>query len=149
MKKAILPLLAAIALALSFSSCEHQTMRTAEVTIQPSEWVTNGNVNYYFVTKYWEELDQDVIDYGLVNVYLVNDQTGLQDMLPLVTPITYYYDVDSDGDGILDQVTVAENIRFDIRYGEITFIVQDQDGELPEDMASTLPMRFRIVALGD
>ncbi len=146
MKKAILPLLAAIALALSFSSCEHQTMRTAEVTIQPYEWVTNNNVNYYFVTKGWDELDQDVIDYGLVNVYLINNETGLQDMLPLVTPITYYYDDDNGG---VIEYTIAENIRFDIRYGEITFIVQDQDGELPEDMSSTLPMTFRIVALGD
>ena len=148
MKKVILPLLAAIALAFSFSSCEHQTMRTAEVTIQPYEWVTSNNVNYFFVTKAWDELDQDVVDYGLVNVYLINRETGLQDMLPLVTPITYYYD--DDNDGITDrEYTISENIRFDIRYGEITFIVQDQDGELPEDMASTLPMKFRIVALGD
>ena len=150
MKKTILPLLAVIALAFSFSACEHQTLRSTEVTVQPYEWVTNNNVNYYFATFRWDELDPDVVDYGLVNAYLVNNQTGIQDMLPLVTPITYY-NLDFDGDGIADydSYTIAENIRFDIHYGEITFIIQDQDGGLPLDMESTTPMTFRIVALGD
>lgn len=149
MKRTVITLLAAVALAVSFSACEHQTMRTAEVTIQPYEWVTNNNVNYYFATVRWDELTPEVVDYGLVNAYMVN-QSGIQDMLPLVTPVTYY-NLDFDGDGVVDydSYTIAENIRFDIRYGEITFIIQDQDGGLPLDMESTLPMTFRIVALGD
>lgn len=149
MKRTVITLLAAVALAVSFSACEHQTMRTAEVTIQPYEWVTNNNVNYYFATVRWDELTPEVVDYGLVNAYMVN-QSGIQDVLPLVTPVTYY-NLDFDGDGVVDydSYTIAENIRFDIRYGEITFIIQDQDGGLPLDMESTLPMTFRIVALGD
>lgn len=150
MKKAILPIMAAIALAFTFSSCEHQSMRATEVTIMPGEWVTNSNVNYYYATVRWDELDADVVDYGIVNAYLVNTLTGVQDMLPLVTPMTYF-NVDFDGDGIVDYstYTTPENIRFDIRYGEITFIIQDQDGGMPLDMDKTQPMTFRIVAIGD
>lgn len=147
MKKIILTMLTAVALSLGFTSCEHQTMRSVEVTVQPYDWVTNNNVNYYFATFRWDELDADVIDYGTVNAYLI--QNGKQNLLPLVTPITYY-NIDTNGDGIGDtDVTVAENIRFDMEYGMITFIIEDMDGYLPGDMAGTAPMTFRIVAIGD
>lgn len=140
-------MLTAVALSLGFTSCEHQTMRSVEVTVQPYDWVTNNNVNYYFATFRWDELDADVIDYGTVNAYLI--QNGKQNLLPLVTPITYY-NIDTNGDGIGDtDVTVAENIRFDMEYGMITFIIEDMDGYLPGDMAGTAPMTFRIVAIGD
>lgn len=146
MKKTILTMLAAIAMAFSFSACEHQSMRSSEVTIYPNQWVTTPDTPYYFSTVHWDELDGDVVDYGLVNAYLI--QKGRQDMLPLVTPITYYYD--DDNDGVAERsYTVAENIRFDIEYGKITFIIQDEDGEMPEDMSSTQPLTFRIVAIGD
>lgn len=150
MKKAILPIMAAIALAFTFSSCEHQTMRTSEVTIMPGQWVTTSNVNYYFATVRWDELDADVVDYGIVNAYLVNTLNGTQDMLPLVTPMTYY-NLDANGDGIIDYdvYTTPENIRFNVQYGEITFIIEDQDGGMPLNMESTTPMTFRIVAIGD
>ena len=147
MKKAILPMLAAIAMAFSLSSCQHQTMVSEEITIYPNQWVTTPSVSYYFCTVRWDELDADVIDYGTVNAYLI--QSGKQNLLPLVTPITYY-NVDTDNDGIGDSdVTVAENIRFDIEYGQITFIIEDMDGILPGDMENTEPMTFRIVAIGD
>ena len=143
MKKTILTMLAAVAMVFGLTSCEHQTMRSVEVTIQPSEWVTNSQVNYYFATVRWDELDGDVIDYGTVNAYLI--QNGRQNLLPLVTPITYY-----NVDGIAgNDITVAENIRFDLEYGYITFIIEDMDGFLPGDMESTTPMTFRIVAIGD
>ena len=59
MKKAILPIVAAIALALGFSSCEHQTMETMEVTIYPGNWVKPASANYYMANVYWDELDED------------------------------------------------------------------------------------------
>lgn len=146
MKKTILSLVAVIAMAFGFASCEHQSMRSMEITIYPNQWVTTSTTPYYFATVNWDELDGDVIDWGTVNAYLI--QGGRQNSLPLVTPITYYYD--NDNDGIYDQeYTVAENIRFDIEYGMITFIIQDLDGELPEDMSSTSPLTFRVVAIGD
>ncbi len=147
MKKTILPILAAIFMAFGLTSCEHQSMRSVEVTIMPTDWVTSSQVSYYFATMRWDELDADVIDYGMVHAYLI--QNGAQNLLPLVTPITYY-NIDTDGDGFGDtDVTVAENIRFDVEYGKITFIIEDMDGFLPGDMAGTAPMTFRIVALGD
>lgn len=143
MKKIIVTMLAAVTMAFGLTSCEHQTMRSVEVTIQPSDWVTSSQVSYYFATVNWDELDRDVIDYGTVNAYLI--QNGRQNLLPLVTPITYY-----NVDGIAgNDVTVAENIRFDMEYGRITFIIEDMDGYLPGDMESTTPMTFRIVAIGD
>jgi hypothetical protein len=142
MKRIIVTMFAAVAMAIGLSSCEHQTMESVEITIQPHEWVTTPSVNYYFCTVRWDELDGDVVDYGTVNAYLI--QNGRQNLLPLVTPISY----DTDDDGVLD-VTVAENIRFDIEYGAITFIIEDMDGYLPGDMAGTQPMTFRIVAIGD
>lgn len=147
MKKIVLTLLAAVAMAFGLTSCEHQTMRSVEVTIYPSDWVTSSAVNYYFATVRWDELDRDVIDYGTVNAYLI--QNGKQNLLPLVTPITYY-NIDTDGDGLGDtDITVAENIRYDMEYGKITFIIEDMDGYLPGDMDGTTPMTFRIVAIGD
>lgn len=143
MKKTIITMLAVVAMAFGLTSCEHQTMRSVEVTIYPSDWVTNSQVNYYFATVDWDELDGDVIDYGTVNAYLI--QNGRQNLLPLVTPITYYNVDGIDG----NDITVAENIRFDLEYGRITFIIEDMDGFLPGDMEGTNPMTFRIVAIGD
>ncbi len=148
MKRIIVTMLAAVAMSLGLSSCEHQTMESVEFTIQPYEWVTSAGVNYYFCTVGWDELDGDVVDYGTVNAYLIKG--GRQNLLPLVTPITYY-NIDLDGDGIADQdqYTIGENIRYDIEYGRITFIIEDLDGGMPLDMESTTPMTFRVVAIGD
>lgn len=137
--------MAAIALALGFSSCQHQTMETMEVTITAGDWVTTDAVSYYFATVRWDELDPDVVDYGTVNAYLI--ENGRQNLLPYVYPIDYStYD---EFDNIIDEIIVPENLRFDYRYGEITFIIQDLDGKAPEGMANIPPMTFRVVAIGD
>lgn len=79
-----------------------------------------------------------------------SSRTATRTSSRLSPPITYINALDTDGDGYGDtDVTVAENIRFDVRYGEITFIIEDMDGYLPGDMNGTVPMTFRIVALGD
>ena len=146
MKRTILSILAAVALSLGLAACQHQTMESAEFVVRNGDWSRPQNANYLVCDAVWDALDADVVDLGTVNAYLI--QGGRQNSLPLVTPITYYYD--NDNDGIYDQeYTVAENIRFDIEYGMITFIIQDLDGELPEDMSSTSPLTFRVVAIGD
>ena len=146
MKKAILPIMAAIVLALGFSSCQHQTMETMEVTITAGNWVTTDAVSYYFATVRWDELDEDVVDYGTVNAYLI--ENGRQNLLPYVYPIDYST-YDENGDVVGDYVFVPENLRFDYRYGEITFIISDLDGMAPEGMSNIPPMTFRVVAIGD
>ncbi len=145
MKKAILPIVAAIALALGFSSCEHQTMETMEVTIYPGNWVKPASANYYMATVYWDELDEDVVDYGTVNAYLLDG--GRQNLLPYVYPIDYST-YDEDGN-VIENIIVPENLRYDYRYGEITFILQDLDGMMPEGMENIPNMTFRVVAIGD
>lgn len=145
MKKAILPIVAAIALALGFSSCEHQTMETMEVTIYPGNWVKPASANYYMATVYWDELDEDVVDYGTVNAYLLDG--GRQNLLPYVYPIDYStYD---ENGNVIENIIVPENLRYDYRYGEITFILQDLDGMMPEGMENIPNMTFRVVAIGD
>ncbi len=145
MKKAILPIVAAITLALGFSSCEHQTMETMEVTIYPGNWVKPASANYYMATVYWDELDEDVVDYGTVNAYLLDG--GRQNLLPYVYPIDYST-YDEDGN-VIEPIIIPENLRYDYRYGEITFILQDLDGMMPEGMENIPNMTFRVVAIGD
>ena len=145
MKKAILPIVAAIVLALGLSSCQHQTMETMEVTIFPSNWVKPASVNYYIATVRWDELDPDVVDYGTVNAYLYDN--GRQNMLPYVYPMTYTED--EYGNPLATPIVVGENIRFDYSYGEITFIIQDLDGVIPGGMENIPNMTFRVVAIGD
>ena len=145
MKKAILPLLAAIAMAFGFSACQHQTMETMEVTIHPGDWVKPASVNYYIASVRWDELDEDVVDYGTVNAYLI--ENGRQNLLPYVYPMTYTED--ENGNPLTQPITVGENIRFDYQYGVITFIIQDLDGVIPGGMENIPNMTFRVVAIGD
>lgn len=144
MKKAILPILAAFALAFGLSSCEHQTMETMEVTIHADDWVTTNTAGYYFCTVNWGALDADVVDYGVVNAYLIDG--GRQNMLPYVYPMDYST-YDTDGNLVGAPIYVTENLRYDYTYGRITFIMQDFDFNLPE--GEIPPMTFRVVAIGD
>ena len=136
MKKTILSLLAAIMMAFSFSSCEHQTMRTTDFTI--NKWYQDGNL--LTSTFYWPELDEDVVDFGMVNVYFY-DRNGSQNQLPFVYAATY----PTDDGGTL---TIAENITYYYGPGFITITIEDMDGGMPG--ADVWPSySFRVVALGD
>ena len=144
MRKALLPLLAAIVLGLGFTSCEHQTMKSTEVTVRSNDWVQPVNTNYYIATFSWDELDEDVVDFGTVNAYLI--EGGRQNLLPYVYPVDYST-YDQNGNVVGQPLFIAENLRFDYTYGTISFIMQDMDNNAP---TGTFPdMTFRIVAIGD
>lgn len=144
MRKTLLSILAAILLGLGFTSCEHQTMDSMEVTIRATDWVQPVNTNYYIATVAWDALNEDVVDFGTVNAYLI--ENGRQNLLPYVYPVDYST-YDANGNLVGEPNYIAENLRFDYTYGKISFIMQDMDNNPP---TGTFPdMTFRVVALGD
>lgn len=144
MKKTFLSLLAALAMAFGFSSCQHQTMETLEVLVYPNEWVTPRNSTQLVHTIRWNALDEDVVDFGIVNAYVIDD--GVQNQLPYVYSVDYS-GYDTNGNMVEGPFYVTENLRFEYGYGYISFIIEDFDFNVPE---GELPIHhFRIVALGD
>lgn len=149
MKRVCITMAMAIAVAIGLASCQHQTMDTMEVTIH------GGSNGYYgdwtalatgelICTVRWDALDEDVVDLGSVNAYYV--EGSRQHILPYIIPVDYS-EYDENGDLVGDPHYVGENLRFDYRYGEITFTLQDLDNALP---TGTIPnMTIRVVAIGD
>ena len=112
--------------------------RTMQKEIHWNEWTTNDpNVNYHYVTLRWDFLTEQVVNYGTVVAY-VYDGT-YQKPLPYIYPVDYTL---NDG----SHLVVPQDISFDIRPGEITFIRQDLDGNMPEGTEYTAPLVFRAVA---
>ena len=148
MKKALLPLLAAMVMAVGFSSCQHQTMESMDVTIRGGDngsygdWTALAN-GQLICTVRWDALDEDVVDFGTVNAYYI--EGNRQHILPYIIPVdcsTY-----DDNGNVLNELYVGENLRFDYNYGEITFTLQDLDNNLP---TGNIPsMTIRVVAIGD
>lgn len=97
---------------------------TAYYTVQPYQWVTNANIDYYYST--WENADitPDVIDNGVVLVYYI-DADKRDNILPYLLPY-------ETPDGNL----YMENIRYDIETGAISFIIQDSDFGTDQTMRS-------------
>ncbi|MBQ9416969.1 MAG: hypothetical protein IJU19_00100 [Bacteroidales bacterium] len=147
MKKALFAMGIAAALTLGLTSCQHQTMETMDVTIR------GGSNGYYgdwtaladgslICSVQWDELDEDVVDFGSVNAYYLDGSR--QHPLPYIIPVAY---TETDTNGQPYDYYVGENLRFDFKYGEITFILQDLDGEaISGDLGD---MTIRVVAVGD
>jgi len=144
--KQLIPILAVAFISL-FSSCKREVVHetvvkeitkevaatvTEEVTVRANDWILAEDENYYFATFDCSSLTKDVDDYGAAIVYLYED--GRWNLLPYVRP--YYSDEMDD--------TWAENIRFDWEHGKITFIVQDLDGGLPENIELMPDLYFKI-----
>lgn len=145
--KHLIPILAVAFISL-FSSCKREVVHetvvneitkevaatvTEEVTVRAKDWIEDSEANYYYATYDCSSLTKDVDSYGAVIVYYY-DNEGRWNMLPYVTP--YYSDEMDD--------TWAENIRFDWEHGKITFIVQDLDGGLPENIQLMPDLYFKI-----
>lgn len=144
MKKIILSLVGAAMLVFGFSSCQHQTMESMEVTIYSDDWVVPNGKSYLACSVRWDALDEDVVYHGTVNAY-VYEENGRQSMLPYVYSIDFST-YDEFGNNI-NPAFVTENLRFEVAPGIITFIMQDFDYELPE---GDIPkMTFRVVAIGE
>lgn len=141
MKRTIIPLLLAAFFSVGLVSCQHQTMTSIEFSVRHNEWHEENGMQVY--TFYWPELDADVVDFGSVNVYML-DHSGAQNQLPFVYKQDY---VDDDG----EVYYVPENVSYAYGYGYLTLIIEDLDNNTAapanDNWGST--MTFRAVALGD
>lgn len=146
MKKArfLLPVMAALLIGAFTTSCDREPVafestntRVMQQTIYWNQWrdYVNNDVNYKYVTLDWDAITTDALNYGSVVAYVYDGEN--QCPLPHVTPITY--------NTTTGPIVVAENIRFDLEPGKITFIMQDLDGALPDGLENTAPITFRAV----
>ena len=140
MKKMILPLLAAVVMAMGFTSCEHQTMRSTDIKVNGSDWSKPAGANYYIATFSWDELTEEVVMDGTVDAAIYHNGR--------LNPLPYVYPIEAGTDASGNPIYVAENIRFQYTYGIISFIVEDLDGLEPENMAQA-NLSFHVTAIGD
>lgn len=150
MKRFLIPLLA-VAMMLLASSCAkeyiteehyHNTTNvyenvtsTTEYVVTANDWVTEDGLGYYYASYSNDNITEAVERSGIVVVYVFDDNRW--NMLPYVYP---YYSAAEDK-------TWAENIRFDWSVNEVTFIVQDLDGFMPEGMDNFPTMTFKVCVL--
>lgn len=133
-KKLFLPLVALMMMLLA-SSCSKDVTIAYEYTVYPNQWVTEPGINYYYATFENVDITPDVELDGMVVAYVYDD--GRWNQLPYVYP--YYSNAEDK--------TWAENIRFDWTTNEVTFIVQDLDGGMPEAINNSSVMTFKVCVL--
>jgi hypothetical protein len=103
------------------------------ITVSPTDWERNnvpeGEAGcYIYCTYQCKEIDRNVMDDGAVAVYLVDSKEG-------VNPLPYAFTVESKSDFIL------ENIRFNVKKGFITFVVEWDDADIYE---IDYDMKFKV-----
>lgn len=134
-KKFLLPLLAILVLGIT-TGCTREDHTTSYLyKVSYNQWVTQAGINYYYATFENYDITPDVENHGMVVAYVFED--GRWNQLPYVFP---YYSAAEDA-------SWGENIRFDWKTNEITFIIQDLDGGLPEGMNNIDDMHFKVVVM--
>lgn len=138
--KFILPLLAAVLMGVSMTSCSDEyfgdsNTRAMQVTVYWNDWVDDGQTSYLYAEVPWNAITIDVLNYGNVAAYVYDGD--YQCPLPYVIPVTY---TTASGN-----IVVAENISYDLSPGKITFRMQDLDGGMPEGLTNSAPLTFRVV----
>lgn len=138
--KFILPLLAAVLMGVSMTSCSDEyfgdsNTRAMQVTVYWNDWVDDGQTAYLYAEVPWNAITIDVLNYGNVAAYVYDGD--YQCPLPYVIPVTY---TTASGN-----IVVAENISYDLSPGKITFRMQDLDGGMPEGLTNSAPLTFRVV----
>ena len=97
---------------------------TKFITVTPDEWEQSqtpvGYAGcYLFKTFPLKEIDRNVMDDGAVMVYMVDGKEG-------VNPLPYVFPVETKSEFVL------QNIRFSVKKGYITFVVEWDDAEIYE-----------------
>jgi hypothetical protein len=141
MKRLVLPIIAALTVAMSVSSCRKElffeSMNTvwADFTITNDMWTVDNATDDLVASCEWNVLTPGVLKSGNVQAYLYE---GVRQVpLPYVYPVEFTM---SDGSVEIRPV----NIRFDVEEGVITFIVTDC-GEFLTQPAWLTTKRFRAV----
>lgn len=134
-KKFLLPLLAMFIIGLTAGCTREDASVSYLYTVTASQWVTSATTPYYYATFENYDITPDVENHGMVVAYVLED--GRWNQLPYVFP---YYSAAEDA-------TWGENYRFDWTTNEVTFIVQDLDGGMPEDMANIPTCYFKVCVL--
>ena len=141
MRKFILPVLTALVMGLTCTSCERddviESVNTvwSEFTVTNDMWVVDQNTDDLFCSMQWDVLDDYVLKCGNVQAYIYEGERQVP--LPYIYPVTF---VDNNGN---DQVRPL-NIRFDFEKGVITYIVTDC-GEFLTNPVNLYTMRVRAV----
>ena len=142
MKKArfILPVLLALVMGVMGTSCSDEyfgdsNTRVMEVPVAWNQWFDDGTTAYLYAEVPWDAITVDVLNYGNVAAYVYDGE--YQCPLPHIYPVCY---TTNTGD-----VYVPENITFDLAPGKVTFRMQDLDGGMPEGLAGSRPITFRVV----
>lgn len=138
--KFILPMLMALAMGLSMTSCSDEyfgstNTRAMTTTVYWNDWVDDGATAYLYAEVPWDAITLDVLNFGNVAAYIYDGD--YQCPLPHIVPITY--------NTATGPVVVAENITFDLAPGKVTFRMQDMDGNMPEGLTNNPPITFRVV----
>ncbi len=140
MKRFLFPVIAMLLL-FATSSCEKSfvgpAISTHYYTVQPTQWVTNPQVGYYYATFNDADITNNAIDNGMVMVYYLNkDGNACYDQpLPFI-----YYNVDGD-------VYWEEQFSYDLNPGQVTFKFSCSDFNLEESLAYVQPMEFKVVVI--
>ena len=141
MKKALV-ILSFIAAAISLSSChiEGATIRTEEYFIEHGAWqISNGTDPkdvYLYVTCEADFINKKACEDGSVNAYLWLEGSKCWTPLPYLSMYPH-----TSG---MSTTIIAENIRFEYAPGEITFIVQDMDGLVPDPLVDDYTFRVTV-----
>ena len=148
MKKTVILLLAALMGAVSctkFAFNEGSQVYSRDYQVKPSEWKkdTEADPPFFWVSYSNPDITAEVAKgRGAVTgyVYLIYDtakKLGSWNPLPYIYPYRYQY---NEGYSYL-----PESFRFDWEEGQVTFVIQDMDGFLPDDMTDNLLFRVTVV----
>ena len=109
-------------------------------TIEPAQWVKeNTGVGYqYYCTIRNKDINKDVIEDGAVLAYYIDPETGLDHLLQYSFPVRI---------GRTTEKT-TQNIRFEVKRGEITFVIEWADG-VAYDIEEPYEFKVCVMAPGE
>ncbi len=124
-----------------YITCEHDyaAIETHYVPVNYTLWADEPSFNnggdgpYIFYTHNMPEITNEVIENGVVLIYLI--ENGRDNILPYLRPW---------GINTFDE-PFSQNVRFNIEKGKITFIIEASDLDFPNYPVGTL--EFKVVIL--
>jgi hypothetical protein len=133
MKKSVFLIGFVLLLSACTSVCpyDHLVSETYEITVHPRDWmILDDGPNYYIYAPVGlPALTRDVIREGIVSAYYIEE--GLDNPLPYLRSY---------------QNILYEVVRFDMKAGEITFIIESNDSRLPP-IPNDYDMLFKVVVV--